>query len=378
MKAELRAEPVAADVQAEIVGDLLAELRHGVGQALDALAPVTRTLQLLEAVPPYDEKVWRRLSEELSLPGVAVPEELGGQGFGSAEQGAVLEELGRVLYAGPYLASAVLAAGALQLAGDREASARWLPGLSDGSRLGAVALEDGPLPVTTTEERAGRVRLNGQKVAVIGGVGADLLITIAHGADGPAIVAVELPLAGVRVEPVPVMDLTRPLATVTFDGASGFLVHPSRPQVPCALRRLLASAVASEQVGAARGALDAALSYARTRVQFGREIGTFQAVRHRLADLYAEVEIATAAARAAAGCTDLASREGAILVDTATSICSETLLTVAEEVIQLHGGIGFTWEHPAHLFLKRAKSSEILVGGAEAARGRLLDALAAV
>ncbi len=369
MTAELRAEPVAADVHAEIAGDLLAELRHGVGQALDALAPVTRTLQLLEAVPPYEEKVWRRLSEELSLPGFAVPEELGGQGFGSAEQGAVLEELGRVLYAGPYLASAVLAAGALQLAGDREASARWLPGLSDGSRLGAVALEDGPLPVTTTDEHAGRVRLNGQKVAVIGGVGADLLITIAHGANGPAMVVVELPLAGVRVEPVPVMDLTRPLATVTFDGASGFLVHPSRPQVPRALRRLLASAVASEQVGAARGALDAALSYARTRVQ---------AVRHRLADLYAEVEIATAAARAAAGCSDLASQEGAILVDTATSICSETLLTVAEEVIQLHGGIGFTWEHPAHLFLKRAKSSEILVGGPEAARGRLLDALAAL
>lgn len=355
--------------------EVLAELRSAVREALEEMAPLGRTLELMETGRPDDPTVWTRLSRELALPGIAIPEEYGGQGFGAAEQGAVLEELGRVLYGGPYLSSAVLTAGALRIAGDQGACARWLPGLSDGSRLGALAIDDGALPTTATPDDAGGVRLDGRKVAVIDGVGADLLVVPVRSDGAPVLAVVETPAAGLSIAPVPVMDLTRRLATVTFDGVPAHLLRPVRPDAPLAIRRLLASALASEQAGAARGALDATVEYARTRVQFGREIGSFQAVRHRLADLYAEVEIATAAARAAAACDDLTRDDAAVLVETATSIGTETFLTTSEEMVQLHGGIGFTWEHPAHLFLKRAKSGEILVGGAEAARARLHDVL---
>jgi alkylation response protein AidB-like acyl-CoA dehydrogenase len=332
----------------------------------------------MESEQPWSEVAWRRLCDEMCLPGLGIAEQYGGQGFGRVEQSVALEELGAVLYPGPFLSSAVLAAGALASVADDSIRQRWLPGIADGSLLAVLALTE---PTRSLVRATGNRRtrtVHGTVHAVIGAADAALFLVPVIGPVGPELVAVQRSEL-VEVVPISVLDLTRPLAHVTFTAAHAAPLTTAADAARTfhALRNLAASAFASEQVGTARAALNMTIDYARQRVQFGREIGSFQAVRHRLADLYAEVELATAAARAAAAVPDLTSTDADIAISTAQSIATETLMTVSEQTVQLHGGIGFTWEHPAHLYFKRAKSSELLLGGAERARLRLLDALAA-
>jgi alkylation response protein AidB-like acyl-CoA dehydrogenase len=356
----------------------LEELRQSLRAALADVAPLSDTAERMESEHPWSEAAWRRLCDEVCLPGLGIAERYGGQGFGRVEQAVALEELGAVLYSGPFLPSAVLAAGVLATTADERLRQRWLPRIADGSLLAALALTGAERPEVRATGKEGSRTVDGTARAVIGASDASLFLMPALGPGGPELVAVERSEA-VEVVAVPVLDLTRPLAHVIFTAA------PATPLTTSAdaartfhtLRNLAASALASEQVGAARAALTMTIEYARQRVQFGREIGSFQAVRHRLADLYAEVELASAAARSAAAVRDLTSQDADIAITTAQSLATETLMTVSEQTVQLHGGIGFTWEHPAHLYLKRAKSSELLLGGAERARLRLLDALTA-
>jgi alkylation response protein AidB-like acyl-CoA dehydrogenase len=312
---------------------------------------------------------------------------LGGQGFGRIAEGVVLEELGRVLYPGPFLASAVVAAGVLVICGDPVASERYLPGIASGTLIATLArTEADPSSIAdgfgTTACSAGagsEVTVTGRKVAVIAGADADLFLVTATGPHGPAIVAIAADSPGVRVESEPVLDLTRRLATVNLEAAHGTpldMVIPPREAFH-RIENLVGAALVSEQVGAAAAVLDIAVGYASTRVQFGREIGSFQAVRHRLADLAATLEAATASARAAAACGDLGGADATMTIATAQSYCSEAFVEIAEGAIQILGGIGYTWEHPAHLYLKRAKSSELIFGDPGFHRRRLYEILSA-
>ncbi|MFI6516169.1 acyl-CoA dehydrogenase family protein [Spirillospora sp. NPDC050679] len=317
--------------------------------------------------------VWAPLAEQVGACALLVPEEHGGAGFTLAETHVVCEELGRTLAPVPYLASAVLATEALLACG----AADVLPELAAGERVATLAwAEQGSWDAGSiaTAERDGR--LTGVKEHVLDGADADLLLVPARTADGGlGLYLVEAGAPGLAVEASPTLDPTRPLARVTLDGV------PARPLAADAapvLERLLAvaaAALSAEQLGGAQRCLDMTVEYAKTRVQFGRPIGSFQAVKHRLADLYVLVESARSASyHAAAGLAEGAPDAGTRAA-LAKAYCSEAFTAVAAETVQLHGGIGFTWEHDAHLYFKRAHGSARLFGDPAWHRARLGDAV---
>ena len=324
----------------------------------------------METTAGYDPAVWTSLATELGVVGLAVPEALGGSGGGILEQLVVLEELGRRLVCAPYLASAVLATHTLVESADTAAQERWLPALAAGEMIAtlAVAEESGrwdPTGIATTAQLDGSGwRVSGVKSYVLDGTIADLLLVAARTPDGVSLFAIEANADGVTRTALQTVDLTRKLARIEF---------ARTPATPVAtigggtrtLERVLevaVTALAAEQVGGAQVALDMAVDYAKQRVQFGRPIGSFQAVKHRCADMLLEVESARTAAYYAGWCIadDTADRSEAVSV--AKSSCSAAYVAVAAGNIQVHGGIGFTWEHPAQLYFKRAKSSEALFG----------------
>ncbi|WP_027928798.1 acyl-CoA dehydrogenase family protein [Amycolatopsis thermoflava] len=337
------------------------DLRASVRDLLTDRAGFTSVLARTESAEPYDLKLWRTLAADLGLAGLAVPEELGGQGASYREVAVVLEELGRSVAPVPFLGSAVLATAALLAAGDTE----LLPRLAGGELIGALAV-----PLTTAPDAGfpGGVSANtegalsGSVRTVADASVADVLVVPAVGPDGPGLYAVEK--AGATVTEVVSLDLTRRLADVSFDNASSRLLT-SGPGVESALRQALlvgAGLLASEQVGVAQWCLDETVAYLKQRYQFGRPVGSFQALKHRLADLYLEIVSARATARYAADTLATGDSDVPVAVAVAQSTCSAVALHAAEESVQLHGGIGMTWEHPAHLYLKRAKSSELALG----------------
>jgi alkylation response protein AidB-like acyl-CoA dehydrogenase len=300
----------------------------------------------------------------------------------------VLEEMGRALTPSPFLASAVLAAGAILSAGDEVAAKAYLPGIASGQTTAALAVaESAGLwsfdQLATTARPAGDASasndsasdgkggwlLSGTKQFVLHGATAGLLVVAAHTGQGPGFFAVQPGQAGPTLTRTALrtLDLTRPMAAVQFNGTPAVLIGAAGAAGPAldAVLDLAMTAVAAEQTGAARACLEASAAYARERHQFGRAIGSFQAVKHKCADMLVKVELAqaaaTEAARAAAGDPDAAPLAQAAAV--AHAVCSESLMFVAAENIQVHGGIGFTWEHPAHLYFRRAKASQLMFGG---------------
>ena len=307
------------------------------------------------------------MCEQLALPGLIVPEQLGGQGFGIVELGTVLEEFGRAVYMGPLFATA-LATRALLLCGDTH----YLPRIADGSITATLAVHEPGCgwrvdrPSTTVSDG----RVTGTKAWVLDGASADLLIVSA----GEELFAIERGAgAGVEASRVEVLDLTRPLATVTFDGVEATRVGSvdTLPEV----MRYADAALACEQAGGAQACLEMTVAYAGERLQFGRPIGSYQAVRHRCADMFVLAETARATARHATRALATDDPDGEVAVGVAASYCSEAFLAVAEETIQLHGGVGFTWEHPAHLYFKRAKASALMFGDPAVHRARIAPAL---
>ncbi|MFB7450724.1 acyl-CoA dehydrogenase family protein [Streptomyces sp. NPDC056194] len=326
-----------------------------------------------------DGAAWRPLTEQIGVAGLAIPEEYGGAGYGAQEVHVVMEELGRELSPVPYLGSAVLVAGALLASDDTAACARLLPDLASGAVVGALAwAELGSWDPSAVRAEAapgpgGSWRITGAKEHVLDGAEAGVLLVAARSGAGVSLYEVPVDGTGVDREAAVTMDSTRAQARVVLTEAEGRLVgaEGAGDRILSHVLDLACTALAAEQVGAASRCLDVTLAYAGERVQFGRTIGSFQAVKHRLADAYVLVESARSAAlgaslAAATGDPELSRRAAA-----AKSACSEAFSTVAGEMIQLHGGIGITWEHDAHRYFKRAHGSAQLFGPPAWHRARL-------
>jgi alkylation response protein AidB-like acyl-CoA dehydrogenase len=316
--------------------------------------------------------LWRRLCTEIGVAGLAVPERFGGAGAGPAEVGVVQEELGRVLADTPMLGSAVLATEALLASGDEAACARLLPGLADGSQVAALAWTNAagawdPGEVACRAVAAGEGAtadgqwlLDGEAHYVLDGDIATVLLVPALVEDGIGLFEVEPTAPRVALSRATTMDETRRLASVQIAGASGRRIG-WRAEL-ARVRDLACVALAAEQAGTAARALEITVEYTKTRVQFGRPIGSFQALQHRMADLHVLVQAAGSVARAAAEAAGSGAPDLALRAATAKAYCSESLQAVTAEMLQLHGAIAMTWEHEAHRYFKRAHGAAMLLG----------------
>ena len=346
------------------------QLRSFVRQFMEDKSSEDAVRAMMETEKGYDEAVWSQMAEQLGLQSLVIPEEHGGQGFGWIELVVVLEEMGRALLCAPFFSTAVLATSTLLLADDESAAADYLPRIASGELISTLAFteENGrwdETGVTATAEQTddGWV-LNGAKHYVIDGHVADVLLVAARTGAGVSIFAVEADANGLIRTPLATMDQTRKQAKLELSNTPGRLVGTDGNGWNVLTRVLdrAAVALAAEQVGGAQMVLDMSVEYAKVRVQFGRPIGSFQAIKHKCADMLLEVESAKSAAYYAAWCASEDNDELPAMASLAKSYCSEAYFHAAAENIQIHGGIGFTWEHPAHLYFKRAKSSELLFG----------------
>jgi alkylation response protein AidB-like acyl-CoA dehydrogenase len=363
--------------------DELDELRQAVRDFLAVKSGESAVRAAMVTERRHDPAVWDQMARQLRLPGLALPGDHGGDGFGLTELAVVLEEMGAALLCSPFFGTVVLAAQALVASGDGAACARYLPGIAAGRTIATLAAAEGaaswdPAMVTARAERTpGGWAVSGTKSFVIDGAIADLVLVVARTTAGPALFAVDRGAAGLCAEPMTTLDLTRAMAVLTFDQVPAAMVGADG-QAGRLMSRVLdlaCVALAAEQAGGARRCLEMSAEYARTRYQFGRPIGSFQAVKHRCADMLVRVELAEATAREAARLADEAAPEFPAAAAAAHVCCSQAYLFAATENIQVHGGIGFTWEHPAHLYFRRAKSSELMFGGPAVYHERLLDRL---
>jgi alkylation response protein AidB-like acyl-CoA dehydrogenase len=346
------------------------ELRKVVRQFLETKSPESAVREQMDTERGYDPAVWSQMAEQLGLQGLAIPEEFGGSGFSYIELIVVLEEMGRALLCAPYFSSVVLAANTLLHSGDEAAKKELLPGIASGETIATLAFteENGRWDesgITTTATKAGDGwTLDGTKMFVLDGHTADLIVVAARSGDAVSLFRVDGDAQGLTRTALSTMDQTRKQARIELSGTPATLLG-AEGQGWSVLERVLdlaAVALAAEQVGGAQCCLDMAVQYAKDRVQFGRPIGSFQAIKHKCADMLLEVESAKSAAYYAGWCAAELNDELPSVASLAKSYCSEAYFHAAAENIQIHGGIGFTWEHPAHLYFKRAKSSELLFG----------------
>lgn len=321
-------------------------------------------------------ELWSRLCGEIGVAGLAVPECYGGSGASLLETHVVLEELGRTLTPCPMLGSAVLAAQALLLSGDQQACQRLLPGIASGSRIAALVWtgpdgqwDENGVACNATDTGL----LTGDAHYVLDGDLAATLLVVAHTTDGIGLYEVDRLAPGLTRTAVTTMDATRRLATVSLQNVAGQRLGTDCPLDQ--IRDTACVALSAEQVGAASRALELTVAYTKTRVQFGQPIGAFQALQHRLADLHVLVESARSASYAAASALATGAPEAPVLAAVAKVHCSEALEKVAAEMIQMHGGIGITWEHDAHRYFKRAHGAAQLFGPPRTHISRLASAL---
>jgi alkylation response protein AidB-like acyl-CoA dehydrogenase len=316
--------------------------------------------------PGYDRSLWRRLGE-IGVPGLGIPERYGGAGAGPVETHITAEELGRALTPSPLLGSAVLAAQVLLASGDDAACQRLLPAIADGS-VAALAWTSAaghwdPAEVACRATAAAPDWiLHGEAHYVLDGDTAGILLVAARAPDGTGLFEVNPVQGGISRAAVTTMDASRRLAIVRLGGATGRRIGGPAPEALARARDLACIALSAEQVGAARRALDMTVAYAKARVQFGRAIGGFQALQHRMADLHVLVESARSLSYAAAQAAGEGAPDAGLRAAAAKVYCSEALQRVAAETIQLHGAIGITWEHDAHRYLKRAHGTAQLFG----------------
>lgn len=346
------------------------ELRRIVRQFLETKSSEAAVREQMETEAGYDTAVWSQMAEQMGLQGLIVPEEFGGSGFSYVELIVVLEEMGRSLLCAPYFSTVVLAANTLIHSGDDAAKADLLPGIASGETIATLAFtepngrwDEAGIEATATAAGDGW-SLDGTKMFVLDGHTADLVLVAARTGAGVSLFAVEGGAPGLTRTPLATMDQTRKQAKLEFAGTPARLIGTDGGGW-AVLERVLdlaAVALAAEQVGGAQMCLDMSVEYAKVRVQFGRPIGSFQAIKHKCADMLLEVESAKSAAYYAGWCAAELNDELPSVASLAKAYCSEAYFHAAAENIQIHGGIGFTWEHPAHLYFKRAKSSELLFG----------------
>ncbi|MBS44335.1 MAG: acyl-CoA dehydrogenase [Nocardioides sp.] len=341
---------------------------------------------LLDDPRGFDPAAWRALGRDLGVLGLALPTTVGGDaedGRGHVELALLAEELGRVLAGVPLLGSVALAGTALARCGDDAAAAELLAGVLAGEQVLALAATDAAgrwapedTGVSLREGSDGAV-LDGTVSHVVDGAAADTVLVVAQSGDGPRLVAVAAgtsPADGLVVEPLTTLDQTRRLARLTFSGTPGRVVGDagSTLDAVAAARDAGALVLAAGAVGASAHLLATSVEYARTRLQFGRAIGSYQGVKHRCADMHVRVEESRSAAYHAAWTLDGATDDDVrTAVDLATVVTGEAFPQVAKDTVQVHGGIGFTWEHATHLYYKRAVGDAALLGGPAAASERL-------
>ncbi len=353
------------------------ELRQTVRRFLEDKSPSAEVRRLMETVEGYDEGVWKQMGQELGLQSLHVPEAYGGQGYTFVELGIVLEEMGRVLLCAPYFSTVALAANAILNAGTEEQKGALLPAIAGGETIATLAFteDNGRWDASgiTMEAKpdGGGFVLDGSKMFVIDGYTANLIVLVARlagtsGEDGIAFFTVDGDAPGLTRTPLATMDQTRKQARLELSGVRAAALGESGKGWAALSKTLDQAAVclANEMVGGAQQCLDMSVEYAKVRVQFGRPIGSFQAIKHKCADMLLEVESGKSAAYYAAWAAAEDSDELPVVASLAKAYCSDAYFHAAAENIQIHGGIGFTWEHDAHLYFKRAKSSEILLGDA--------------
>ncbi|HET8997508.1 MAG TPA: acyl-CoA dehydrogenase family protein, partial [Acetobacteraceae bacterium] len=348
------------------------EFRSVLRRFLEDKSPPSVVRRLMQTESGWDRAAWQELNQQLGLTAVHIPEEYGGQGFGAVELGIVLEEMGRALLCAPYFSSTVLAATAILHAATEAQKRALLPDIAAGETIATLAFTEpdgrwdtGGIACTATPDGSG-YRLEGSKSFVLDGHTADLIVVLARrpgssGNDGLSFFTVASDAAGLSRRALKVMDPTRKLARLEFRsvraellGAEGGGAEPF-----AATMRLAAVGLANEMVGGAERLRQSALDYANLRVQFGRAIASFQSMKHKQADMLVDVELAKSAAYAAASAAAENDPELPALASLAKACASEAYMQTAIHTIQIHGGIGFTWDNDTHLWFKRAKSSEV-------------------
>jgi alkylation response protein AidB-like acyl-CoA dehydrogenase len=346
------------------------ELRKTVRSFLESKSPETEVRRLMDTEDGYDPAVWSQMGEQMGLQGLAIPEEFGGSGYSFVELGVVLEEMGRALLCAPYFSTVVLAANTLLHSGDDAAKKDFLPGIAAGETIATLAFtepsgkwDESGITTEATQDGGGWV-LNGTKMFVLDGHTADLIIVAARTPAGVSLFTVVGDADGLTRTALSTMDQTRKQAKLEFAGTPARLLGTEGEgwNVLSTVLDLAAVALAAEEVGGGQKVLEMAVEYAKVRVQFGRPIGSFQAIKHKCADMLLEVESAKSAAYYGMWCAAEMNDELPSVASLAKAYCSEAYFHAAAENIQIHGGIGFTWEHAAHLYFKRAKSSELLFG----------------
>jgi alkylation response protein AidB-like acyl-CoA dehydrogenase len=356
------------------------ELRSSVRRFLASKSSSSDIRRVMETDEGYDAQVWKQMAGQLGLQGLAIPEEYGGSGFTAVELGIVFQEMGRALLCAPFFATVGLAAQLLLSLDDEAVKSRWLPRIANGRAVATVGIagESGSWDLADAEARAARDGdgwiVDAAKLLVVDGVRADLLLVGARDDEGIGVYLIENGPAGVTRTPLSALDLTRKLARIELRGARATRVGTG--DATAAINRALDLALVAlscEQAGAAERCLEMAVDYAKIRVQFGRPIGSFQAIKHKCAEMLLEVESAKSAAYYAAWSAAEDTAELPAAAALAKACCSDAFFQVAAENIQVHGGTGFTWEHDAHLYFRRAKSSQLLFGDPVHHRSRLAD-----
>jgi alkylation response protein AidB-like acyl-CoA dehydrogenase len=346
------------------------ELRKTVRSFLENKSSEEAVREQMETEDGFDPAVWSQMGEQMGLQGLSIPEEFGGSGYGFVELGIVLEEMGRALLCAPFFSTAVLAANTLLQSGDDAAKAKYLPGIASGETIATLAYtepsgkwDESGITMEATASGDGYT-LSGSKSFVLDGNAADLIIVAAKTGAGTSLFAVQGDASGITKTNLSTMDQTRKQAKLDFDNTPAELIGEEGKGWDTleTVLDLAAVALAAEQVGGAQKVLEMAVDYAKVRVQFGRPIGSFQAIKHKCADMLLEVESAKSAAYYGMWCASEMNDELPSTASLAKAYCSEAYFHASAENIQIHGGIGFTWEHPAHLYFKRAKSSELLFG----------------
>ncbi|MCB0999971.1 MAG: acyl-CoA/acyl-ACP dehydrogenase [Acidimicrobiales bacterium] len=346
------------------------ELRKTVRQFLEAKSPETAVREQMETESGFDAAVWSQMGEQMGLQGLVIPEEFGGSGYSFVELGIVLEEMGRALLCAPFFSTAVLAAQTLIHSGDDAAKKAHLPGIASGETIATLAYTEpsgkwDESGITMQASTSGDgYTLSGTKMFVLDGHTANLIIVAARTDAGVSLFAVDGGAEGLTRTALSTMDQTRKQAKLEFANTPATLIGADGEgwSILGRVLDLAAVALAAEQVGGAQKVLEMAVDYAKVRVQFGRPIGSFQAIKHKCADMLLEVESAKSAAYYGMWCAAELNDELPSVASLAKAYCSEAYFHATAENIQIHGGIGFTWEHPAHLYFKRAKSSELLFG----------------
>jgi alkylation response protein AidB-like acyl-CoA dehydrogenase len=361
------------------------EFRSILRRFLAEKSPSTEVRRLMETEAGYDEEVWRRLSQDLGLTAIHIPEDYGGQGFGFVELAIALEEMGRALLCAPYFSSIVLAATAIMNAGDEAQKRDLLPAIAAGDCRAALAFtEDNgrwdPAGVALTATPVdGGYQLDGVKSFVLDGHSADLLVVLARrpgstGSDGLSFFTVPGEADGLSKRLLQSTDATRKLARLEFKGVSADLLGDDGGAGAPLSRTLdqAAACLANEMVGGAEMLREQALDYAMMRVQFGRAIASFQTLKHKAADMLIDVELAKSAAYYAAAAAD-GDDDLPSMASLAKAGAGEAYMQTAIHAIQIHGGIGFTWDNDTHLWFKRAKSSQVFLGDASYHRELMLQ-----